>query len=148
MIYGTQDFEDFKRFLSGVGYSELPLSKSPYEVYRGSRKLPDGTRDVLVLYKKSSGLISFQKKDVDLYEAYKRQKDAIGRGNETALNRPTGQIRNTQSFASEESLWQEAQNIACDLNSCSTREMKMNVLAGVTSVQVLRRVAILLTESF
>lgn len=142
MLYGTAEFNDFRNFVRSMGYNDIDLSKNPYEVYRGIRSLPDGSKDIVVIYKKSNETISMAKQNAHLMDLFYKQQErrgyAQGNGEPVKANvkKPT-----------EEALWEEACTLAEEISSCTTRDQKERILAGVSSLRVLKEVAILLSES-
>lgn len=146
MLYGTMEFNDFIDFVRSMGYNDIDLSKSPYEVYRGIRKLPDGSKDIVVIYKKSNGTISMAKQNSHLMELFYKQQERRGytKGNREQVK------TNAKKDAERDSLdafWEEACTLAEEISSCTTRDQKERILAGVSSLRVLKEVAILLSES-
>lgn len=141
MLYETMEFNDFRDFVRSMGYNDIDLSKNPYEVYRGVRSLPDGSKDIVVIYKKSNGTISMAKQThlVDLF--YKQQER---RGHAQGNREP---VKANVKKPTEEALWEEACTLAEEISSCTTRDQKERILAGVSSLRVLKEVAILLSES-
>ena len=148
MFFNTDEYSNFVLYLQRVGYSELPLSNNPYEVYRCVKKGMDGSKDTVVLYKKANGLISFSKKDVSLVEDFNRAASSMYASMSARRNTLEELNRKEKEEVPDYELWQQAEEIARKVNSCSFRKDKENILAGVASVKVLRRVAVILSEIF
>lgn len=146
MLYGTMEFNDFRDFVRSMGYNDIDLSKNPYEVYRGIRKLPDGSKDMVVIYKKSNGTISMAKQDSHLIDLFYKQQERRGytRGNRESVKE---NVKKDAEKDSLEAFWEEACTLVEEISSCTTRDQKERILAGVSSLRVLKEVAILLSES-
>ncbi len=142
MLYGTAEFNDFRDFVRSMGYNDIDLSKNPYEVYRGVRSLPDGSKDIVVIYKKSNETISMAKQNAHLMDLFYKQQERRGY---TQGNREP--VKSNVKKPTEEALWEEDCTLAEEISSCTTRDQKERVLAGVSSLRVLKEVVILLSES-
>lgn len=71
--------QDFANYVETCGYHILPVSKNPYEVFRASKKFStDGSTDLIVLFKRSNGVITSHDKDMEIIKCFLKESKKYG----------------------------------------------------------------------